>query len=134
MSEPGSSVIGQPVRRIDGPLKVTGQAPYAADYPAENLVHGVIVSSRITSGRITAIDLSAALALPGVLTVLTHENRPRIPSVRVRYKDIVSPPGKPFRPLHQRPEPARARPRVPVAMTLPGRSFRPRDRRFSPVG
>ena len=36
--------------------------------------------------------------------------------------------------LYQRPEPARARPRVPVAMTLPGRSSRPRDRRFSPVG
>jgi len=36
--------------------------------------------------------------------------------------------------LHQRPEPARARPRVPVAMALPGRSFRPRNRRFSPVG
>src|SRR5258708_24584672 len=36
--------------------------------------------------------------------------------------------------LHQRQEPAGARPRVPVAMTLPGRSFQPRDRRFSPVG
>jgi hypothetical protein len=36
--------------------------------------------------------------------------------------------------LHQRPESAEERPRVPVAMTAPGRRFRPRDRRFSPVG
>jgi hypothetical protein len=36
--------------------------------------------------------------------------------------------------LHQRPEYAEERPRVPVAMTAPGRRFRPRDRRFSPVG
>lgn len=95
-----SDGIGQPLSRIDGPMKVTGRADYAADYSADALVHGVIVGSRIASGRVTAIDASAALAFPGVIAVMTHENRPRIATSHLRYKDTVSPPGKPYRPLY----------------------------------
>ncbi len=47
-----TSVIGQPVTRIDGKLKVTGGAKYAADYPFENIAYGVGVPSTIASGRI----------------------------------------------------------------------------------
>lgn len=91
---------GAPLNRVDGPVKATGRAPYAADYGASDLAHGVIVSSRIACGRIVAIDTSTALAVPGVITVFTHENRPRMSSIALRYKDIVGPPGKPFRPLY----------------------------------
>jgi len=91
--------IGKPHNRIDGPLKATGRAPYAADYPAADLVHGVIVSSSIASGRITAIDTSAARRIPGVIDVLSHVHRPHMSSNGVRYKDTAGPPGTPYRPL-----------------------------------
>src|SRR5512144_2062067 len=91
--------MGKPHNRIDGPLKATGRAPYAADYPAADLVHGVIVSSSIASGRITAIDTSAARRIPGVIDVLWHAHRPRMSSNGVRYKDMSGPPGTSYRPL-----------------------------------
>jgi xanthine dehydrogenase YagR molybdenum-binding subunit len=96
----GLSLTGKPLSRIDGPLKVSGRAPYAADYFAPGLVHGAIVSSRIARGRIKHIEISAARALPGVVTVYTHENRPRAAEIGLRYKDMIGPPGQPFRPLH----------------------------------
>jgi xanthine dehydrogenase YagR molybdenum-binding subunit len=94
------SLTGQGVNRIEGPLKVSGHAPYAADYPAEGLLHGVIVGSRIASGKILSIDAAAALAMPGVVAVFTHENRPSAGSIGMRYRDLVGPPGTPFRPLN----------------------------------
>ncbi|MGA8023057.1 MAG: xanthine dehydrogenase family protein molybdopterin-binding subunit [Candidatus Acidiferrales bacterium] len=74
----GTSVIGQPVTRIDGKLKVTGGARYAADYPIENLAYGVGVPSTIASGRILKIDVSNAEAMHGVLAILRHDNFPKL--------------------------------------------------------
>jgi xanthine dehydrogenase YagR molybdenum-binding subunit len=68
-----TSVVGKPIDRVDGRLKVTGGAKYAADNPVQNLAHAVAVISTIARGRITGIDTSAAERLPGVLAVLTHE-------------------------------------------------------------
>ena len=48
-----TSVIGQPVTRIDGKLKVTGRATYAVEHPIENVAYGVAVASTIGNGRIT---------------------------------------------------------------------------------
>jgi xanthine dehydrogenase YagR molybdenum-binding subunit len=73
-----SSLVGAPVDRIDGRLKVTGAATYAAEHPLTNLAHGVLVQSTIANGRITRIDASAAEAAPGVLGVITHLNVPRL--------------------------------------------------------
>jgi len=94
------STAGAPHPRIDGPLKVSGRAPYAADYPASDLAHGVIVSSSRACGRITAIDTAAALAIPGVIDVLSHLHRPHMSAIGLRYKDTVGPPGTPYRPLY----------------------------------
>jgi xanthine dehydrogenase YagR molybdenum-binding subunit len=63
------------LNRIDGRLKVTGAAQYAAEFPFPATAHGVLVGSTISSGYIRTIDSSAASQLPGVLLVLTHENR-----------------------------------------------------------
>ncbi|MBW6524727.1 xanthine dehydrogenase family protein molybdopterin-binding subunit [Sphingomonas sp. RHCKR47] len=63
-------VIGKPINRVEGPLKVTGRAPYAAEYPAERLAYGVLVRATFGSGKITKIDDSAARALPGVIDVV----------------------------------------------------------------
>ena len=64
-------VIGKPINRVEGPLKVTGRAPYAAEYPAERLSYGVLVRATFGAGKITRIDDSAARALPGVIDVIT---------------------------------------------------------------
>ncbi|MES2899884.1 MAG: aldehyde oxidoreductase molybdenum-binding subunit PaoC [Pseudomonadota bacterium] len=69
-------VIGQPVDRIDGPLKTTGTAPYAYDRHdvAANQVHGYVVGSAIAKGRIVSMDLAAAKAAPGVIAIVTAQN------------------------------------------------------------
>jgi xanthine dehydrogenase YagR molybdenum-binding subunit len=96
----GAVTIGMPVSRVDGRDKVTGQARYAAEYPAEGLLYGVVVSGTIPRGRITAIRADAALAVAGVVEVITHLNRPRIRSFDIFYKDMTAPGGSPFRPLY----------------------------------
>jgi xanthine dehydrogenase YagR molybdenum-binding subunit len=96
----GAVTIGMPVSRVDGRDKVTGQARYAAEYPAEGLLYGVVVSGTIPRGRIKAIRADAALAVAGVVEVITHLNRPRIRSFDIFYKDMTAPGGSPFRPLY----------------------------------
>lgn len=67
-------ILGRPTDRIEGPLKVTGRATYAAEFAVPDMVYGMIVTTTIASGRIAAIDTADALAAPGVLAVVTHEN------------------------------------------------------------
>src|SRR5207302_6220940 len=64
------------------------------------LAHGFVVSSAIAKGRIKRIDTADALAVPGVLDVLTHAHRPKLAPSDEKYKDEVAPPGSPFRPLY----------------------------------
>ena len=92
--------IGTATSRVDGIAKVTGAAKYAAEFNVPGLVHGSIVGSSITKGRVTRIDASAALRVAGVLTVLTHENRPPMADDDAAYKDDVAPDGSPYRPLY----------------------------------
>jgi xanthine dehydrogenase YagR molybdenum-binding subunit len=92
--------VGSPRSRVDGPLKVTGAAKYAAEFNVPGLAHGYVVSSAVAKGRIASIDASAALAVPGVLKVYTHGNRPATAWFSSSYQDEVGPPGKPFRPLY----------------------------------
>src|SRR5581483_5965702 len=68
--------IGTPTSRVDGHAKVTGAAQYAAEFIAPDLAYGALVTSTIARGRISRIDAGAARAVPGVLDVLTHSNRP----------------------------------------------------------
>ncbi|MBN3858620.1 xanthine dehydrogenase family protein molybdopterin-binding subunit [Paraburkholderia sp. Ac-20340] len=75
-----SPLIGQPIDRIDGMLKVTGSASYAADFPEARLAHAVIVTSTVASGTIASIDTRRAQALPGVLLVMTWQNAMRLPN------------------------------------------------------
>ena len=92
--------VGSPRNRVDGHAKVTGAARYAAEFAAPDLAHGWVVSSAIAKGRIARLDIAAAVALPGVLAVITHENRPRTAWFDDKHRDQTSPPGHPFRPLY----------------------------------
>ncbi len=68
------STIGQPVNRVNGSLKVTGAATYAADYRLANMLYGVPVGSTIAAGELLSLDLSAARATPGVVEIFHHDN------------------------------------------------------------
>jgi len=70
-------VIGQPIDRVDGKLKVTGKAVYSADTPAARPAFGVMVTSTIGQGRIASIDSAKVARAPGILLVMTHENAPK---------------------------------------------------------
>jgi len=95
-----NSPLGKPLDRVDGPLKVTGKACYAAEAEVPGLLYGAVVSSRIARGRVTRIDAAAAEALPGVRLVLTHQNRPPVASYDKPYEDDDAAEGSPFRPLY----------------------------------
>jgi len=69
-------VVGQPLDRIDGPLKTTGTAPYAMDRHdvVPNQAYGYVIGSAIPAGRIVSMDLAAAKAAPGVIAIVTAQN------------------------------------------------------------
>src|SRR5438128_4799612 len=74
--------IGAPLNRVDGRLKVTGGARYAAEEQVQNVAYGVLVQSAIGKGRVLDIDARAAEAAPGVLLVLTMRNMPKLPGIK----------------------------------------------------
>ena len=70
-------LVGRPIDRSDGRLKVTGRAPYAYETrDLKNPAYGFLVEAGIAKGRIRSLDVSAAKRAPGVLLVMTHENVP----------------------------------------------------------
>lgn len=78
IDENRQGLIGQPVDRVDGRLKVTGQAPYAYEVrEASNPAYGFIVGATIAKGNVAEINASAAEQAPGVLLVYTHHNAPK---------------------------------------------------------
>ncbi len=73
-----NGLVGQPIDRIDGPLKVTGHATYAYEYREGGVpAYGFLVEAGIATGRLTALDTAAAEKAPGVILVLTHKNAPK---------------------------------------------------------
>jgi xanthine dehydrogenase YagR molybdenum-binding subunit len=69
-------VVGKPIDRVDGRLKVTGGARYAYEMQQDNVLYGFVVEASIGRGAIGSIDTRAAEKAPGVLLVLTHRNAP----------------------------------------------------------
>ena len=64
--------------RADGPDKVTGSGRYAADLVLPGMLHAKFKYARISHGRITRLDVTAAKEMPGVLAVLTHADVPDV--------------------------------------------------------
>ncbi len=74
-----NAFVGQPISRVEGPEKVTGQATYAAEFRLRNMAFAALVTSSVARGRITAIDPAKAEQMPGVIAVISHLNAPRLP-------------------------------------------------------
>ena len=93
--------IGKPVSRLDGYEKTMGRARYTGEIFLPNMAYAAIVGATIASGRITAIDPSAALAADGVIAVLAYENLPNIPGEPHLLPSLVGAPapGQSFFPL-----------------------------------
>jgi xanthine dehydrogenase YagR molybdenum-binding subunit len=70
--------LGQPVSRLDGPLKVAGAARFAAEVTLPGLAQAALLYSTIAKGRVARLDVTAAQQAPGVIAVLTHRNMPRM--------------------------------------------------------
>jgi xanthine dehydrogenase YagR molybdenum-binding subunit len=73
-------VVGKPTTRIDGPLKVTGHAPYAYEHqelPGKP-AYGYVVGSAVAKGTIRSMDTARAERAPGVVAVVTHRNAGKI--------------------------------------------------------
>jgi len=66
--------VGQAIDRVDGAVKTTGGAKFAAEIPYANLAHAALAHSTVSRGRITAVDTAAAEAIDGVISVITHLN------------------------------------------------------------
>ncbi len=85
-----TNILGPARSRVDGPLKIQGQAKYAVEFEVPKCAIAWPVESNIARGRITAIDTSAALAAAGVLAVLTHENAPKLKDLSGSEEDALS--------------------------------------------
>ena len=65
-------LLSTPMDRPDGPLKVSGRAPYAAEHAPEGLAHGWLVRATVARGRVTGMNEAEVLAMPGVLGLHTE--------------------------------------------------------------
>ena len=72
-------LMGKPVDRVEGRLKVMGKAPYAHEMVEGGAAaaYGFMVQTTISKGTVSSIDASAAERAPGVLMVMTHLNAPK---------------------------------------------------------
>ncbi len=74
------TAIGDPIIRVDGKVKVTGKAKYAAEFQIPNLAYAVMITSTVASGRIQRMDVGAAEKAPGVLKVMTPFSAMQLPN------------------------------------------------------
>ncbi len=70
--------VGQALPRVDGRLKVTGEARFTAEHRPSGLLHGVVIGSAIARGRVVSVDAAEAQALPGVVAVITPATMPKL--------------------------------------------------------
>jgi CO/xanthine dehydrogenase Mo-binding subunit/aerobic-type carbon monoxide dehydrogenase small subunit (CoxS/CutS family) len=74
----GESYIGNNVRRLDAPSKVSGALRYAGDITMQDMLHMQVLRSPHPHARILSIDTTAAEALEGVESVVTHRDVPGV--------------------------------------------------------
>ena len=88
---PANRIVGQPIGRLEGPAKVTGQAKYVADLNPANVLVGRCLRSPLPHARILSIDASQASRLPGVHAVLTgHDIPPQMVGRAIRDLPVLA--------------------------------------------
>ena len=96
--------IGRQASRLDGPVKVGGQARFAAEVSMDRLSYATLVHSPVTRGRITRLNTQAAETAPGVILAMTYRNMPRIGTVPLISVADLSAVGNCSLPIMQDPE------------------------------
>src|SRR5262245_66690823 len=84
--------VGHSPARPDGTLKVAGEFAYSSDLWLDDALFGVTLRSPYPRARIVGVDISAALAVPGVHAVLTHEDVPGRKHYGLAHPDQPGPP------------------------------------------
>ena len=69
-----TSPIGRDTPRVDGSLKVTGNAKYTSDFHFPGMLYAVPVEATIANGRIEKLDTAAAEKMAGVRLILHRTN------------------------------------------------------------
>jgi xanthine dehydrogenase YagR molybdenum-binding subunit len=87
-------VIGQPIDRIDGPLKTTGRAAYAYERHdvVPNQAYGYVVGAGIAKGRIKAMDIGKAQSASGVLAIVTADNAGKLGKGKLNFAKLLGGP------------------------------------------
>jgi xanthine dehydrogenase YagR molybdenum-binding subunit len=80
LDDMAQGLVGAPLDRPEGPLKVTGTATYANEWQVEGMVHGVMVRAPGNSGRVVLANRDAVAKMPGVLAVIQDERLLRNPA------------------------------------------------------
>ena len=70
-SSTASKLVGKPINRVDGSLKVSGQAHYSAEIHLDNKAYGVLVGATIAKGRVESIDNDSLKSIPNIIKVVT---------------------------------------------------------------
>src|SRR5205814_1378300 len=71
-------VVNKPLDRIDGPKKVNDTTTYTYEHSLDDMTYTFPVQNTIAKNRIVSIDANAIQTIPNVITILTHENAPRL--------------------------------------------------------
>ena len=79
----GNRLVGQAIRPLEDPRLISGQGEYLEDLRIPEMVDVALVRSIEPHARITSIDASAALAMPGVIAVITGDELRDIGNVPV---------------------------------------------------
>jgi carbon-monoxide dehydrogenase large subunit/6-hydroxypseudooxynicotine dehydrogenase subunit gamma len=80
----GNKYIGQPVPRLEDPPLVTGRGRFAGDISFPHQLHMRLARAQVAHGRIVAIDIAQARALPGVVAVWTSADIADVPPIDFR--------------------------------------------------
>lgn len=87
-------VIGKPTDHIDGPFKTTGTAHYGYEHndAVSNPAYGYVVGAAVAKGSIKSLDLTAAKAAPGVITIVTSKNSGKLNKSERNIADLLGGP------------------------------------------
>ena len=70
---PPNQHVGQPIERIEDLRLLRGEGLFVDDLPRSGVVYAAVLRSPVAHGQLRGIDSSAAMALPGVIAVITAE-------------------------------------------------------------